>query len=387
MKRGNVLVLGNSGVGKSTLINAVLGEDVAQTGYGTKGTTKELKIFENDSINFRLIDSVGFEPDFFKRRKAINSVRDWTKTAAKAGDPNSAINVIWFCVDGTSRKLFPQSIDSLARAVSVFKTVPIIVVITKSYSEPDRTENISMVQEAFARRHRKLNLEKIIPVVAEIYHLNDQAFAAQEGISELIDSTNAVMPEGIAAAEFDINEYKLQRKNTFAHGVVGASTVAGVATAATTIIPMTDAVVLSGIESAEVNILARVYGIKKGNKQHVLIERIVEIGTVSAVARAACAAIMRAVPLAGTVVNMIVAGSFVAAIGEGTRYIFEQIYLGKKSVEDIDWVEKVLEEKLSGGFIDKVKNASATLNEMSSKEDVAKAIKAVFDKEEPSDKK
>ena len=65
MKHGNVLVLGNSGVGKSTLINAVLGEDRAETGYGTKGTTSELGIFESDRINFRLIDSIGFEPDFF----------------------------------------------------------------------------------------------------------------------------------------------------------------------------------------------------------------------------------------------------------------------------------------------------------------------------------
>lgn len=44
-----MLVIGNSGVGKSTLINAVLGKEVAETGWGTAGTTKELKKYEKNS--------------------------------------------------------------------------------------------------------------------------------------------------------------------------------------------------------------------------------------------------------------------------------------------------------------------------------------------------
>ena len=61
MEKGNVLVIGNSGVGKSTLINAVLGEERAVTGYGTAGTTKELAIYESQEIPFRVIDTVGYD--------------------------------------------------------------------------------------------------------------------------------------------------------------------------------------------------------------------------------------------------------------------------------------------------------------------------------------
>ena len=66
MSRGNVLVIGNSGVGKSTLINAVLGEDKAETGWGMKGTTNHLQIYGDDKDPFRIIDSIGFEPSFIK---------------------------------------------------------------------------------------------------------------------------------------------------------------------------------------------------------------------------------------------------------------------------------------------------------------------------------
>ena len=380
--KGNVLVLGNSGVGKSTLINAVLGEKKSRTGYGTVGTTKHLEVFENDACNFRLIDSVGFEPDLFKRYQAIKAVQDWCKASAKAGNENSKINVIWFCVSGTSRKLSRQSIDSLAKAASVYKTVPVIAVITKSYSRPDRDSNIEMVREAFGDKvGRKLNLKGIIPVVAEIYRIDDTAFAPVDGINDLIQLTNEVMPEGIAAADKDIEQYKADRTNTFAHTLIGASTVSGVVIGAVPLpSPLTDGAILSGIELAEVNGLAKLYGIKKNNKSTAMFEKIVEIGTVSAVARATCGAVLKAIPVAGWVANAAVAGSFVAAIGEGTRYIFEQIKLGNRSVEDIDWAEKMLNDKLSGQFVDKAKQAFAALNESSSKDDIVKAIAKMFEK-------
>lgn len=379
--KGNVLVLGNSGVGKSTLINAVLGERKTKTGYGTVGTTKHLEVFENNEINFRLIDSVGFEPDFFRRFQAIKAVQDWCRKTAKAGNENSKINVIWFCVDGTSRKLFSQSIDSLAKAASVYKSVPVIAVITKSYSRPDRESNVQMVREAFSGRvGRKLNLKGIIPVVAELYRIDDTSFAPVDGIAELIQLTNDVMPEGIAAADKDVERYKLERTNNFAHTLIGASTVSGVLIGAVPLpSPLTDGAILSGIELAEVNGLAKLYGIKKSNQSTALFEKIVEIGTVSAVARATCGAVLKVIPVAGWIANAAVAGSFVAAIGEGTRYIFEQIKLGNKSVQDIEWAETLLSDKLSGQVVDKAKKAFSALSESSTKDDVIKAIASMFD--------
>ena len=79
--RGNILVIGKSGVGKSTLINAVLGKERAKTGWGTTGVTKELEIYEGTKeLCFRLIDTIGFEPSFLKERQAISAVRKWAKT-------------------------------------------------------------------------------------------------------------------------------------------------------------------------------------------------------------------------------------------------------------------------------------------------------------------
>jgi len=113
MQRGNVLVIGNFEVEKSTLIYTLLEEDAAEVGWGTEGVSKELAIYESEKIPFRMIDTIGFEPSFFKEHKAIGAVKKWSRDCAKRGQEDNQINVIWFCVDGTSRKLFTRAIDDL----------------------------------------------------------------------------------------------------------------------------------------------------------------------------------------------------------------------------------------------------------------------------------
>ena len=380
MEIGNVLVIGNSGVGKSTLINSVLGIEKAKTGYGTSGITNELEIYESDAVPFRVIDTIGFEPTFFKEQKAINAVKKWSKASSKDGQEDKQINVIWFCVDGTSRKLFPKAIDSLSRATSIWKSVPVIVVITKSYSVPERKENIEMVQHAFATQKKYTkNLKKIIPVVASTYVLNETAFAAPEGITDLIDATNDLMPEGLQSGADDLANFKLSRKRHLAQGIVGVATTSGIVVGAVPI-SIADALILTPLEIAEINAIAKVYGVKNDEQSKQFFNSIIEVGTVSTAAKTAIAALKNipGINIGASVLNAIIAGSIIAALGEGTIYAFEQIYLGKKSFEDIDWVTKLLESKLSIEFVDKVKTIITEAGDKIDSKTIAKLISSLF---------
>lgn len=380
MKKGNVLVIGNSGVGKSTLINAVLGEEVAVTGYGTTGTTKELSIYESDEVPFRIIDTAGFEPTLIKELGAINAVKKWAKSSTEEGQENTQINVIWFCVDGTARKLFTKTIKDLARATSLFPSVPIVVVITKSYSIPERQQNIDMVHSAFAtQKNRSNNLKNIIPVVASTYVLNENAYAAPDGIPELIDATNDLLPEGLKAAEKDIANFKLSRKRALAHSVVGIATTSGAIVGAIPI-PFSDALILAPVELTEVNALAQIYGINKQENAKMFLNSIVEVGTVSVVAKTAISA-LKAIPginIAASILNAIIAGGIVAALGEASIYIFEQIYLGNKTTNDIDWVKKIIESKLSTQLTEKVKSAMEKISNESDAKAIAQILIELF---------
>ena len=144
MDKVNVLLIGNSGVGKSTLINAVLENKVAKTSIGERGTVK-MDVYESDSVPFRLIDSKGMEYSFFENFKLKSELKKWTKTSLGNEDYEKCISMIWYCVDGTSKRLMKENLKILNSITKFFKSVPVIIVITKSYSQPERKENIEMI--------------------------------------------------------------------------------------------------------------------------------------------------------------------------------------------------------------------------------------------------
>lgn len=379
MEKGNVLVIGNSGVGKSTLINAVLGEDRAETSWGSTGTTRELKLYEVDDLPFRLIDTVGFEPTWLKEKLAINSVNKWSRESAKKGNEDTGINIIWFCVDGTANKLFIKALENLSRATKIWNSIPVVVVITKSYSEPDRPKNIEMVHNAFAKQKRTKNVCKVVPVVASTFTLNDTAYAPPYGINELIDFTIEIMPEGIKANQKDLSRFKLIRKRSFAHSVVGAATLAGVVVGAVPV-PFSDALILGPTEFAMVSAIAGIYQINKNEQFKQLVNRMIQAGTIGVAAKTALSA-LKAIPginIAASAANAVVAGVFISLLGEASVYIFEQIYLGEKSVADIDWVNKIIESKFSNQFIEKIKEAFAKIGDNDDKNSIAQIIIELF---------
>ncbi len=350
---GNVLVIGSSGVGKTTLIEAVLGSDVRVTTDGIPGIRKRLSIYESLSVPFRIIDAHHMGGSLLERRSAIHAVKRWSKHNALDGDETNDINAIWFCVEGKSRKLIRQQLADLSSATDVWRSVPVIVVITKSYAEFERADNVELVRKTFMRRRRRARcLKAVIPVVASTYQLSETTFVPPEGIPELIAATNEIMPEGLKAASDDIATFALRRRRAVARSIVAASAVAA-ATVGAVPIPIADALILTPIETSEVNALATLYGIGQGSAQKRFLNTILEVGTVSRAAKTAIST-LKALPgisLGAGVLNAVIAGCVVGALGEATMRVFERVYVGERTLDDIEWARQFLESRLSKELI------------------------------------
>jgi uncharacterized protein (DUF697 family) len=164
-----------------------------------------------------------------------------------------------------------------------------------------------------------------------------------------------------------------------AHGLVGVATTAGAVVGAVPI-PFPDATFLLPLEIGEVNGIAQIYGIKRDEKSKQLFDSIIQAGSITVAAKAALN-VLKAVPginLAASALNGIVAGAIVAALGESTIYAFEQVYLGKKSIDDIDWIEKVIEARFTSQFLEAIKSIGEKIPENADMQSIAKIIMGVF---------
>ena len=66
---------------------------------------------------------------------------------------------------------------------------------------------------------------------------------------------------------------------------------------------------------------------------------------------------------------------------EGTIYAFEQVYLGNKTLDDIDWVTKFIESKFAKSFITKLTKVLEEISDGADKKQIVEAIKNAFRKQ------
>nr|WP_297767603.1 GTPase domain-containing protein [uncultured Butyrivibrio sp.] len=386
MEKGNVLVVGYAGVGKTTLIKAVLGEKaekkVAGTGKTSK-TCKDFQIYENPGISFRLIDTVGIEPGVFKEHKAVNAVKKWCGESIKNTDDDiDRISAIWFCVDKYTAQLFPKTIDSLMKAISVWHNAPIVVVITQSYKESDTKPAQEIIEKAFlSKKKYATRLSEIMTVVAKPSTSEDGKITPPKGIVELIELTNSLLPEGYQAAEKDVAKYNLSRRRAMSHAVAAAATLAGV-TLGVGAPPFADAMLLKPTETVAVESISKIWGIKKNKQSKEFMKKIIELGTKGEVGKMITSG-LKMIPglnVGAAIINGFVAGCVVFAVAEGATYIFEQVYSGKKTMEEPDWIEKIMEDKTAKKVVDQMTDVVTNIPKNADQKDILDVILKAFTK-------
>ncbi len=335
LKTLNVMILGKTGVGKSTLINNMFNKKLVETGIGKPVTHRIEKIAKPD-FPLAIYDTPGLE---LSGENSINTLLEEVVSeidkGIKSGDVGKAIHCIWYCISTPSHRFEQAEIDFLKKFLEKTSEydVPVIIVLTQSYSDPD-TE--SLMKEI---KKENLPVVNIVPVLAENYDINEKCTVKAYGLDRLSEIMNCVIPDVVQKTFVAVQKVNLELKKGRAQAVVATSAVAAAAMGAVPI-PFSDAAVLVPEQIAMLGGITAVFGIpiEKGTITAIVSATIGTAGT-TVLGKTIVANLIKFIPGIGSVAGSVISGSTAAtltvALGEAYIIIMTMIYKGELSVSEL----------------------------------------------------
>ncbi|WP_237269723.1 YcjF family protein [Synechocystis sp. CACIAM 05] len=309
-ERGNVniLIAGRTGVGKSTLINAVFQGNFAETGQG-RPVTQDTREIKKEGIPLTIFDSRGLEMADFS--ETLEELRQFVINKSNSSDPNNHIHVAWICIAEDLRRVEPAE-EKLVKLLSSY--MPVIVVITKA--RQDKVHDSDGQVKSFRQIvQSQLPLAKnVIRVRAIQEELDEGHILPPIGLHDLVKLTMEVVPEGTQRAFVAAQKVDLELKRSKSRKIVlAAATVAGGLGASP--IPFSDAVAIVPVQIGMLAGISATFGLSLDQSFLGTIVAAFAAGVGGTfIGRAIVSNILKMIPGAGSVVGGAISATTAATI-------------------------------------------------------------------------
>lgn len=335
LKKLNVMILGKTGVGKSTLINNMFSQKMAETGVG-KPVTDQIRKYEKPDFPLAIYDTPGLE---LGGENAVDRLLEETigviRDGIKSGDMSKAIHCIWYCISTPSHRFEQSEVDFLKRFLDETGTfrVPVIIVMTQSYSKKDAVELKHEIEK------ENLNIVNVVPVLAENYDIDDEYTAKAYGLDRLSEIMYTVIPEAVQQTFIAVQCANIELKKGRAQAVVAASAASAAATGAVPI-PFSDAALLVPEQIAMLAGITVAFGVpmEKASIVGIVSATIGTAGT-TVLGKTVVSGLLKLIPGVGSAVGGAIsaatAAALTTALGEAYIAILIKVMKGEMTVAEI----------------------------------------------------
>lgn len=330
----NVAIVGKTGVGKSTLVNSVFRENLAETGVG-KPVTQHMRKISKKGMPIQIYDTKGFELGKNAQDEVKEELHKLIADGVKSNDVNQAIHCIWYCINAVSNRIEPEEIEWIRKLTEdnqVYQ-VPIIIVLTQSISKKHAQEMKKVID------NENLDVVNVIPVLAQDYEIDEDYIVKSYGLDTLISLMEEVLPEELEDTLSNVQKASLEMKIKKSQAAVAtaAATAAGIGAAP---IPFADAAVLIPTEITMIASITAFFGFELSKSVLTsLVSSVVGTAGATFLGRTVVSNLIKLIPGVGSVAGGAISGAtaslMTTALGEAYIAVMVAMFKGEIKEKDL----------------------------------------------------
>lgn len=320
--RFNLAIFGKTGVGKSTLLNAIFGEAVAATGIG-RPVTQGSHLYVHRTGRLGVYDTQGLEVGR-DTEQIVAELQRFVEHARTLPFPEQ-VHLAWYCVRATDRRFEATEAVFIRRLADV--GIPVILVLTQVPGRRDPHGQLFLAPDALelSRQVEQMGLPihdgrpVLVNAVPDPF-----TGVEQHGLLDLLDATFRCAPEESTEALVAAQRIDPARKAAAAEKVVNTAT-ASAAAAGFTPIPFADAAILVPIQIGMMARIATIYDIPM---QRATVASLAATTVTTQAGRAAATGLLKLVPGVGTLAGGAITGGVAATVTWSVGQAWHRVCIG-----------------------------------------------------------